>query len=199
MTMGRAPAPVPSSRNQADARRSSVTVPAAPISASWSASRHVSASADRYHSCIAGNCQQALHIARAGSVDRQAVGLDAKRHRRKECVGCGEILTREERSAKPPQPVAPEVAEPEQILLESVRQRMRLDAHAAAHRAVVAQGGEARMHFRRRRARPGAGAGIRRPHAGMTLRQVFGDRQRIPHAQPSSTRQGTRPLGENGR
>ena len=55
-----------------------------------------------------------------------------------------------------------------------------VDALAHAHRHVVAQRRE-RVHLRGDRTRPRARDRIDRPHAGMPLGQVLGNRQRVPH------------------
>ena len=59
---------------------------------------------------------------------------------------------------------------------------VQADAHAAIHRAVLAQGGKARVHLRRGATCPCpcASASLR-PDRRMTFGQVLGDGQRIPH------------------
>ena len=125
--------------------------------------------------------EQIAQVRRRHAVRRDAVGAKAKRDRRVECIGERQRPAKVRPSyAEAPAPFVPDRGDPIDVRGQSRRPRPHVDPLPDAHRHLVAQCRKPGMHFAGDRARPCPRHGIRRPHAGMPLGQVFRDRERIP-------------------
>src|SRR3546814_8882262 len=80
----------------------------------------------------------------------------AERHRRVEGICCRKCITGQIRPAKARQTLGPQRDHAVDVGLQRWRALIDLHPHPDIHPELAAQGGEARMHFRRRAARESA-------------------------------------------
>ena len=113
--------------------------------------------------------------------DVEAIGPHPKSDRRIKGVDGCKGGSGQEWSAETGQSFLPQFGQPGDVAVQCGRRQMRLHSHADIHRAIIAQSGEAAMHFRHGRLRPGSRRLLPWPDLRMPVRQVKGDAQRIPH------------------
>src|SRR5690606_1962463 len=130
--------------------------------------------------------------------DVEPVGADAEGHRRIEGVGGGKGRPRQPWAAETVRSLLENLAEARNVPPQSLGYRLRGHAHADVHRAVVAQGPEAPVHFGDDALCEGARCTVFRPHPPMPFRQVKGDAERIPHRALAVDQHGHLPGGGEG-
>ena len=109
-------------------------------------------------------------------IDGRRIRLDAKRHRRVERIGRGELRTRQIGPAETPQTVVPQFRDPRQVALQRFIHAMQFHADAAIHAALGAQCHETRMPFR------GGATRERARGAARDWDALFDYRRLAPHA-----------------
>ena len=126
--------------------------------------------------------QQARAYTGGGGFELEPVGLHPEGDRRKKGIDGRECPAGQPRAAEAPQARRSIARRAGRYRRSSAAgDLVEPDAHAAAHRAAVAQLAESRMHLRGGASRPSPRARNPRPNAGVPFGQVFGDRERVPH------------------
>src|SRR5690606_17733434 len=117
---------------------------------------------------------------RGATADLEAVSADAERNRGVEGVGCRERRAGQPRSPETVERLLEKLPHPGDVPLQRRRHRLRRDAHADIHRAVVAQRPETAVHLGNDRLREGARLLVLRPDLRMPVGEVERDPERIP-------------------
>src|SRR6478609_1799001 len=132
-----------------------------------------------------GVVEHGVHVGPDGSLDRYAVGLQARHDRGKHGVGRREVSEKERSAGLRAETLArlrPQMLYAGNVLADEIATVARRIALAHVHRAGSAQAPEAGMHLRGNR--PGEGASLDIPGPDCLVREAVGDivhdRQRLP-------------------